>query len=165
VTLPLTSWPPKFIFSCHCPMDQLCPLTSKSLHSFSKKISCSPVLVTDGQTNRQTGCEHGASACQSGLVGASKFHKSWTRRSKTHLTLKRALKAFRIQRQLSCIVPHRIIWSWFTDTDRWWVGCYSWHSKEGNEWAGPQPSQALHRCTKCNSPPINGQYTNHRIAV
>jgi len=30
-------------------------------------------------------------------------------------------------------------------------------------WAGPQPAQAPHRCTKCNSPPINGQCTNHRI--
>jgi len=32
------------------------------------------------------------------------------------------------------------------------------------DWAGPQPAQAPHRCcTKCNSPPINGQCTNHRI--
>ena len=30
---------------------------------------------------------------------------------------------------------------------------------------GGQPAQALHRCTKCNNPPINGQCTNHRIAV
>ena len=29
----------------------------------------------------------------------------------------------------------------------------------------PQPTQALPRCTKCNSPPINGQCTNHRTAV
>jgi len=33
------------------------------------------------------------------------------------------------------------------------------------DWAGPQPAQAPPRCTKCNSPPINGQCTNHRIAV
>ena len=26
------------------------------------------------------------------------------------------------------IVPHRIIWSWYTG--RWWVGCYIWYSKE-----------------------------------
>jgi len=26
------------------------------------------------------------------------------------------------------------------------------------DWAGPQPTQAPPRCTKCNSPPINGQY-------
>jgi len=33
------------------------------------------------------------------------------------------------------------------------------------DWAEPQPVQAPHRCTKCNSPPINGKCTNHRIAV
>ena len=32
------------------------------------------------------------------------------------------------------------------------------------DWAGPQPAQANSRCTKCNSPPINDQCTNHRIA-
>ena len=31
------------------------------------------------------------------------------------------------------------------------------------DWAGPQPGQAPPRCTKCNSPPINGQCTNHCI--
>jgi len=36
--------------------------------------------------------------------------------------------------------------------------------QQGGDWAGPQHSQALH-CTKFNSPPINGQCTNHRIAV
>jgi len=31
---------------------------------------------------------------------------------------------------------------------------------------GPtQPAHAPHRCTKCNSPPVNGHCTNHRIAV
>jgi len=30
---------------------------------------------------------------------------------------------------------------------------------------GTQPAHALPRCTKCNSPPIHGQCTNHRIAV
>ena len=34
--------------------------------------------------------------------------------------------------------------------------------QRGGDWAGPQ---APLRCTKCNSPPINGQYTNHLIAV
>jgi len=29
----------------------------------------------------------------------------------------------------------------------------------------PHPAQATPRCTKCNSPPINGQYTNQRIVV
>jgi len=27
------------------------------------------------------------------------------------------------------IVPHRIIWHWYTG--RWWVGCYIWYSEEG----------------------------------
>ena len=31
--------------------------------------------------------------------------------------------------------------------------------REGG-WAGPQPAQSPSRCTKCNSPPINGQCTN-----
>jgi len=30
----------------------------------------------------------------------------------------------------------------------------------GGDWVGPQPAQAPPRCTKCNSPPINGQCTN-----
>ena len=33
------------------------------------------------------------------------------------------------------------------------------------DWAGPQPAQAARRCAKCNSPPINCQFTNHRIAL
>jgi len=37
--------------------------------------------------------------------------------------------------------------------------------QQGWDWAGPQPAQAPPCCTKCNSPPINGQCTNHRIAV
>ena len=37
--------------------------------------------------------------------------------------------------------------------------------QRGGDWAGPQPAQAPPRCTKCNSPPINGQCTSHRIAV
>ena len=36
--------------------------------------------------------------------------------------------------------------------------------QRGGDWAGPQPPPP-HRSTKCNSPPINGQCTNHRIAV
>jgi len=30
-------------------------------------------------------------------------------------------------------------------------------------WAGPQSSQAPPQCTKCNSPPINGQCTNFAL--
>jgi len=37
--------------------------------------------------------------------------------------------------------------------------------QRGGDWAGPQPAQAPPRCTKCNSSPINGQCTNHSIAV
>jgi len=38
------------------------------------------------------------------------------------------------------------------------MGCYIWYSEEGTGW-GPAPP----RCTKCNSPRINGQCTNHRM--
>ena len=37
--------------------------------------------------------------------------------------------------------------------------------QRGGDWAGPQHAQAPPRCTKCNSPPINSQCTNHRITV
>ena len=37
--------------------------------------------------------------------------------------------------------------------------------QRGGDWAGQQPAQAPPRRTKCSSPPINGQCTNHRIAV
>ena len=30
--------------------------------------------------------------------------------------------------------------------------------QRGGDRTGPQPTQALPRCTKCNSPPINGQH-------
>jgi len=36
--------------------------------------------------------------------------------------------------------------------------------QRGGDWAGPQTAQMPHRCT-CNSPTINSQCTNHRIAV
>jgi len=36
--------------------------------------------------------------------------------------------------------------------------------QRGGDWAGPQPTQSPPHCTKCNSPPINGQCINHRIA-
>ena len=35
--------------------------------------------------------------------------------------------------------------------------------QRGGDWAGLQPTQALPCCTKRNSPPINGQCTDHRI--
>jgi len=37
--------------------------------------------------------------------------------------------------------------------------------QRGGDWVGPQPAEAPPRCTKCNSPPINSQYTNHHIAT
>jgi len=33
--------------------------------------------------------------------------------------------------------------------------------QRGGAWAGCGPAQAPPRCAKCNSPPINGQCTNH----
>jgi len=30
--------------------------------------------------------------------------------------------------------------------------------QRGGDWTGPQPTQGPPRCTKCNSPPINGQW-------
>ena len=35
----------------------------------------------------------------------------------------------------------------------------------GGDWAGLHSAQAPPHCTKSNSPPINSQCTNHRIAV
>jgi len=35
----------------------------------------------------------------------------------------------------------------------------------GGAWAGWGPAQSPPHCTKCNSPPINGQCTNHCIAI
>ena len=32
-------------------------------------------------------------------------------------------------------------------------------AQPGEDWAGPQPTQAPPRCTKCNSPTVNGQCT------
>jgi len=37
--------------------------------------------------------------------------------------------------------------------------------QRGGAWAGCGPAQSSPRCTKCNSPPINGQCTNHCIAI
>jgi len=37
--------------------------------------------------------------------------------------------------------------------------------KARRDWAGPQPAKAAPHCTKCNSPSIDGQCTNHRITV
>jgi len=37
--------------------------------------------------------------------------------------------------------------------------------QRGGDRAGPQPTQAPLRCTKCNIPSINGQCTNYRAVV
>ena len=37
--------------------------------------------------------------------------------------------------------------------------------QRGGLWAGCGPAQYPPRCTKCNSPPTNGQCTNHCIAM
>jgi len=37
--------------------------------------------------------------------------------------------------------------------------------QRGGDTVGSQPTQAPPHCTKCNSPPINGQCTNHHTAV
>jgi len=37
--------------------------------------------------------------------------------------------------------------------------------EQGGDWARLQPAQAPPRCTKRNSPLINGQCANHHIAV
>jgi len=37
--------------------------------------------------------------------------------------------------------------------------------QRGGDWAGCGPAQSPPRCTKCNSPQINGQCTNYCIAV
>jgi len=49
---------------------------------------------------------------------------------------------------------------------RWWVGCYIWHNEEGpGGGLLGGAAQSPPRCTKCNSPPINGRCTDHCIAI
>ena len=60
------------------------------------------------------------------------------------------------------ILLHRIIRSWYT---HWPLMGGLLHLQRGGAWVRPQPAQSSPRCTKCNSPPINGQCTNNRIAV
>jgi len=54
------------------------------------------------------------------------------------------------------IVPRQMIRSGYIG--RWCVGCYS---DEGTGRGRSPCTQAPPRCIKCNSPPINGQCTNH----
>jgi len=49
---------------------------------------------------------------------------------------------------------------------RWWVGCGLLHLvQQGGAWAGCYPAQSPPRCTKCNSPPINGQCTKLPVLI
>jgi len=45
------------------------------------------------------------------------------------------------------MVPHRIIWSWYTG--RWWVGCYIWYSEDvtGRNRSPPRPLLAVPNVT------------------
>ena len=57
------------------------------------------------------------------------------------------------------------MWSWYTG--HWWMGCSLLHNFGTARMGlgGAQPAQTPHRCTKCNSPPINGQCTNHCMVL
>ena len=37
--------------------------------------------------------------------------------------------------------------------------------QRGEDWAGWGPAQSPPRCTKCNSSPINGQYTAYQLDI
>jgi len=57
-----------------------------------------------------------------------------------------------------------MIWRWYTGG--WpFMGGLLHMVHWGGDWVAPQHAQAPPRCTKCNSQPINGQCTKHRIAV
>jgi len=58
-------------------------------------------------------------------------------------------------------VPHRILWSWYAGRWRWAVTLGTARRGLGGAAAHPGPSSLY----QCNSPPINGQCINHRIAV
>ena len=45
------------------------------------------------------------------------------------------------------------------------MGWLSHLVQRGGAWAGCGPAQSPPRCTKYDSPPINGQCTNHCIAI
>jgi len=50
--------------------------------------------------------------------------------------------------------------------------CGNWYTsgllqlvQRGGDWVRPQPAQPLHRCTKCNRPPINSQRILFDVAL
>jgi len=51
------------------------------------------------------------------------------------------VSALTLQSSKVSIVPHRIIWSWYTG--RWWVDSYIWYSKEGIEQGRSLPRALL----------------------
>jgi len=65
---PSTHRTPKLTVLCLCPVDHLCQLASRSVHSFSKYHVHN--FVTDRRTNGPTDWEHNASACRSGPIEA-----------------------------------------------------------------------------------------------
>jgi len=52
------------------------------------------------------------------------------------------------------IVPHSIIWSWYTG--RWWMGCYIWYSREkmGGAAARPVPSSLFQMWQPIHQRPV-----------
>jgi len=76
-----------------------------------------------------------------------------------HIMPDKAGSYLTLQTAEAIIVPHRII------LIHWpLMGGLLHLVQQAGAWGWLQPAQAP-RCTKCNSPPINGQCTNHRIAV
>ena len=58
------------------------------------------------------------------------------------------------------------IWRWRFSKVHWpLIGGLLHLVERGGAWAGCGPTQSPPRCTKYNSPPINGQCTNHCIAI
>ena len=86
-------------------------------------------------------------------------NNSW-RRGLTASAIRAALTCLTLSSPEAIIVPHQIIWSWYTGR---WMGGLLHLVQRGGDWAGL--AQSHHRCTNCGSPPINGQCTNYRIAV
>jgi len=60
------------------------------------------------------------------------------------------------------IEPHGMIQSWYTLTVDGWAVTFG-TARRGL--GGCYPAQSPPHCTKCNSPPISGQCTNHCIAI
>jgi len=61
-----------------------------------------------------------------------------------HVLLRGCLFLLTLYNSEAIIVPHGIIWSWYTG--RWWVGCYIWYSEEGT---GRDRPLLIERCVLC----------------